>query len=120
MVASQDSHISEFTKTQIIDWSGVSPEKVWNVGCGVDPEYQPDGDSYGLPFSYFLSVSNRKRHKNEFRIVEAFARANLDPRIHLVFTGDSAPGCSLHKGPPTALTSRLHRRRPRSQIAIPL
>ena len=80
--------VSEFTKKQIIDWSGVSPEKVLNVGCAVDPEYQPDGDSYGLPFSYFLSVSNRKRHKNEFRIVEAFARANLDSRTHLVFTGE--------------------------------
>jgi len=82
--------VSEFTKKQIIDWSGVSPEKVLNVGCAVDPEYQPDGDSYGLPFSYFLSVSNRKRHKNEFRIVEAFARANLDSRTHLVFTGEPA------------------------------
>jgi glycosyltransferase involved in cell wall biosynthesis len=80
--------VSEFTKRQIIDWSGVSPEKVLNVGCAVDPEYQPYGDSYGLPFAYLLSVSNRKRHKNEFRIVEAFARADLNPRIHLVFTGE--------------------------------
>jgi glycosyltransferase involved in cell wall biosynthesis len=80
--------VSEFTRKQVIDWSGVSPEKVWNVGCGVDPTYQPGGDSYGLPFPYFLSVSNRKRHKNEFRMVEAFAKASLDPRIHLVFTGE--------------------------------
>ena len=84
--------VSEFTRKQIIDWSGVSPEKVSNVGCGVDPAYDPNGGSYGLPFPYFLSVTNRKRHKNEFRMVEAFAKASLDPRIHLVFTGDPAPG----------------------------
>jgi glycosyltransferase involved in cell wall biosynthesis len=80
--------VSEFTRKQIIEWSGVPQERVLNVGCGVDSTYQPKGDSYGLPFPYFLSVSNRRRHKNEFRIVEALANAGLDPRIHLVFTGE--------------------------------
>jgi glycosyltransferase involved in cell wall biosynthesis len=83
--------VSEFTRKQTIDWSGLSPEKVLNVGCGVDPTYHPKGDSYGLPFPYFLSVSNRRRHKNEFRLVEAFVMANLDPRIRLVFTGEPIP-----------------------------
>jgi glycosyltransferase involved in cell wall biosynthesis len=83
--------VSEFTRKQIIDWSGVSPEKVVNVGLGVDPSYQPEGDSYELPFPYFLSVSNRRRHKNEFRMVEAFANARLDPEVHLVLTGNPVP-----------------------------
>jgi glycosyltransferase involved in cell wall biosynthesis len=80
--------VSEFTRKQIIDWAGVSPEEVVNVGCGVDFAYQPEGETYGLPFPYLLSVSNRRPHKNEFRIVEAFAKASLDPRMHLVFTGE--------------------------------
>jgi len=80
--------VSEFTRRQIIDWSGVPAERVFNVGCGVDPPYQPRGDSYGTSFPYVLCVSNRKRHKNEFRIVEAFAKAGLDPQIHLVLTGE--------------------------------
>jgi glycosyltransferase involved in cell wall biosynthesis len=79
--------VSEFTRTQIIEWSGVPSEKVFNVGCGVDSAYHPGGESFGLPFSYLLCVSNRKRHKNEFRMVEAFARAGLACEIHLVFTG---------------------------------
>lgn len=83
--------VSEFTRQQIIDWSGVPEEKVVNVGCGVDPAYQPGGDSYGLPFAYLLSVSNRRPHKNEERLVEAFAKANLDSQVHLVFTGDETP-----------------------------
>src|SRR5271165_78475 len=80
--------VSEFTRGQIVDWSGAPAEKVFNVGCGVDPAYRPEGDSYGLPFPYLLCVSNRRPHKNELRVVEAFARAGLDPRIHLVFTGE--------------------------------
>ena len=82
--------VSEFTRTQIIDWSGEPPKKILNVGCGIDPAYEPKGDSFGLRFPYFLSVSNRRRHKNEFRVVEAFAKASLDPRMHLVFTGRPA------------------------------
>ncbi len=79
--------VSEFTRGQIIEWSGVSPQKVFNVGCGVDAAYQPEGDSCNLPFPYLLCVSNRKPHKNEFRTVEAFAKSAIDPRIRLVFTG---------------------------------
>lgn len=79
--------VSEFTRRQIVEWAGVSPEKVVNVSCGVDPAYHPGGDVYGLPFSYLLCVSNRKRHKNEFRAVEAFARAGISTHVQLVFTG---------------------------------
>jgi len=99
--------ISEFTRAQIVEWSGVPPEKVYNVSCGVDPTYRPEGDSYGLPFPYLLCVTNRKRHKNEFRVVEAFARSGLAAEIPLVFTGNSTPelaGCiERHR-----VTSRVH------------
>jgi glycosyltransferase involved in cell wall biosynthesis len=80
--------VSEFSRAQIIEWSGVPPEKVFNVGCGVDPAYHPGVDPYEFPFPYLLCVSNRKRHKNEFRVVEAFARAGVAVEIRLVFTGE--------------------------------
>ena len=80
--------VSEFTRRQIVEWSGVPPAKVFNVGCGIDPAYQPGEESYGLSFPYLLCVSNRKRHKNEFRVVEAFAKASLAEGIRLVFTGN--------------------------------
>jgi glycosyltransferase involved in cell wall biosynthesis len=80
--------VSEFTRMQIVDWSGVAPEKVFNVGCGVDPAYQPGNNSYGLLSPYLLCVSNRKRHKNEFRVLEAFARADLAAGVRLVFSGE--------------------------------
>ncbi len=79
--------VSEFTRQQIVDWAEVPEEKVCNVGCGVDEAHTPAGEVYGLPFSYLLCVSNRKKHKNEFRVVEAFAKAAVDKSLHLVFTG---------------------------------
>jgi glycosyltransferase involved in cell wall biosynthesis len=82
--------VSEFTRSQILDWSGVPPEKVINVSCGVEPSYRPEGNTYGFPFPYLLCVSNRKPHKNESRLVMAFANAKVGG-VHLVFTGDSSP-----------------------------
>lgn len=79
--------ISEFSRAQIIEWAKVPSSKVINVSCGVDPAYCAAGDKYGFEFPYLLCVSNRKRHKNEFRVLEAFARAAIDPEIHMVFTG---------------------------------
>jgi glycosyltransferase involved in cell wall biosynthesis len=80
--------VSEFTRKQILEWSGVSPERVCNVSCGVDPKYCAEGTVYQASFPYLLSVSNRKPHKNELRIVMAFAQSRLAPEIHLMFTGD--------------------------------
>lgn len=80
--------VSEFTRRRIVDWSGVRPEKVVNVGCGVSPEFHPEGAAFSLPFPYLLCVSNRKHHKNEFRTVKAFAQAHMDAEMRLVFTGN--------------------------------
>src|SRR6185312_6941522 len=86
--------VSEFTRMQIVEWAAVSPEKVVNVSCGVDSAYHPSGDVYGFPFPYLLCVSNRKPHKNEFRIVEAFARAGMSQQTHLVFSGKASSALS--------------------------
>lgn len=79
--------VSEFSKNRIIEWSGVSPDKVVNVGNGVDKNFNSSVEPYDLGSSYFLCVGNRKAHKNEGRVVEAFAHANIDQSIQLVFTG---------------------------------
>jgi glycosyltransferase involved in cell wall biosynthesis len=86
--ASKILTVSEFSRGRIIDWFGLSPEKVVNVRCGVAPEYYPEVAPYELPFPYLLCVSNRRLHKNEFRQVEAFAKSGLSEQIKLVFTGE--------------------------------
>jgi glycosyltransferase involved in cell wall biosynthesis len=98
--------VSEFTRRQIVEWSGVSPDKVFNVQNGVDAAYHPGGEASGLSFPYLLCVSNRKRHKNEFRVVEAFARAVIPPEIRLMFTGK----------PTAELVECMERHRMRSRV----
>ena len=81
--------ISEFSRNRIAAWSAVPINKIVNVGCGVDPVYHHDIEPYMPGYPYFLIVSNRKPHKNERRIVDAFAVARLPREMRLVFTGNS-------------------------------
>jgi glycosyltransferase involved in cell wall biosynthesis len=79
--------ISQFSMRRIVDWADVDPSRVNNVGCGVDACYHPDVPPYSPGYRYLLCVSNRKGHKNEPRVLEAFAKAAINPDIRLIFTG---------------------------------
>lgn len=79
--------VSGFSRSRIIEWSGVSEEKVVNVQCAVETEFHCGVAPYEFDFPYLLCVSNRKGHKNEFRVVESFAQAGIDKTLCLVFTG---------------------------------
>lgn len=81
--------VSEFSRNRIIDWSGVSPTKVINVGNGVSERFKPEGDKKDFGFEYILCVSNRKEHKNELRTIDAYKLANFDQSLKLVLTGKS-------------------------------
>ena len=79
--------VSEYSRQRIVAWAGIDPNRVVNVGNGVDERYRPDVTPYDPSFPYLLNVGNRKAHKNEARVLAAFAHANIDPAIHLIFTG---------------------------------
>ncbi|MBC3380904.1 glycosyltransferase family 4 protein [Serratia fonticola] len=82
--------VSEFSKGRIVKWSGVQPNKVVVVGNGVDQKFKPRTQNFSqsnLRESYFFCVSNRKSHKNEKKIIEAFIASNIDKKIKLVMTG---------------------------------
>lgn len=79
--------VSEFSKERIVAWSGVSPDKVVNIGNGVGEIFCPDVESAEFGYPYFLAVSNRKAHKNELRTLEAFCVADVDVEVRMVFTG---------------------------------
>lgn len=80
--------VSEFSRQRIINWAGLAPERVVNVGNGVDAAYHPGVQAYLPGYPYLLCVGNRKAHKNEARVVEAFARAEISRDIRLLFTGE--------------------------------
>jgi glycosyltransferase involved in cell wall biosynthesis len=79
--------VSEYSRQRIIDWSGVSPSKVVNVGNGVDHVFSPDGPRFESAAKYILCPGNRKPHKNEVRALRAFARATHERPMDLHFLG---------------------------------
>ena len=81
--------VSDFSRQRIIEWSGALPERVINVGNGVSDVFQnlAVGDEPPLASDYFFCVSNRKAHKNEVRLLEAFRQADIPEDVMLAITG---------------------------------
>lgn len=79
--------VSEFSRRRILDWAGIAAERVVNVGNGVDDAYNPQVAPQEFPARYLFCVGSRKAHKNEARLLAAFARARIDASILLVLTG---------------------------------
>lgn len=79
--------VSEFSKQKIVTWSGVDESKVIVTGNGVSNLYTPKESDSCENRKYYFCVSNRKSHKNEKRILQSFAEANIDKNICLVMTG---------------------------------
>lgn len=80
--------VSEFSKRRIVDWSGISSDKVKVIYNGVSEAFHPNVEAYEPGFPYIFVVGNRKLHKNEDRALRAFAKADIDLNIKLVFSGE--------------------------------
>jgi Glycosyltransferase len=80
--------VSDFSRSRISEWFNIDINKIITVGNGVDAAFSADFLLPKKADSYFLCVSNRKSHKNEHRLIRAFARSSIDPAIQLTFTGD--------------------------------
>ncbi|MBV6821023.1 glycosyltransferase family 4 protein [Rahnella sp. PD12R] len=82
--------VSNFSKKRICEWSGIESSKVIVVGNGVSDEFAHAKESEkNDQEEYILVVSNRKKHKNESRILSAFGKAAIPQSVKLVFTGNS-------------------------------
>lgn len=78
---------SEFSRQRILKWANVPERHVVNVGYGVGDNFNPGVSPYLPGYQYVLCVSNRKLHKNEARLIKAFANAKACSTFHLLFTG---------------------------------
>ena len=78
--------VSEYSRVELLKWTGLHEEKIVNVGNGIDRVFRPTGRRYDAGFRYVLYVGNFKPHKNVNRLLEAFARVD-DPELHLILTG---------------------------------
>lgn len=78
--------VSEYSRRQIVEWSGLPEERVVNVGNGVSEAFQPHGLRHEPGFPYVLYVGSFRPHKNLDRLFEAFRELNR-PDLHLVLVG---------------------------------
>jgi len=79
--------ISDFSKAEIIQWTGVKEEKVINVGVGVNEEFSPNGIKKEFELPYILYIGNNKPHKNLKRLIGAFGRSAIATNTLLLLSG---------------------------------
>jgi len=80
--------VSEFSRREILEWSGLPEERVTVVGNGVAAAFTPDGPRHDPGYPYFLFVGRREPHKNVPGLLAAFAASRARRYARLVFTGD--------------------------------
>lgn len=81
--------VSEYSRREIVEWAGVSEERVVVVGNGVSEAFTPGTPDRSLlpQRPYFLHVGRRATHKNIGRLLGAYAASGASARADLLFTG---------------------------------
>ena len=69
--------VSEYSRQEILSWSGIDAERVVAVHHGLDSSFSQNGMKLNLGRPYVLYVGNRRPYKNLSRLIEAFARSGL-------------------------------------------
>jgi glycosyltransferase involved in cell wall biosynthesis len=82
---------SEYSKEQIVEWSGVGPDQVVVIQGAAGEEFTPDGEIHEPGYPYVLYVGNHKPHKNLGRLVQALARLGRGHSLRLVLAGAVEP-----------------------------
>lgn len=83
--------VSEYSRSEILNWSNWPADRVQVVGNGIGAAFTPAGTRFQPGFPYVLHVGNHKPHKNIDRLLQAFAQCPIDPAIKLVFIARPDP-----------------------------
>ena len=79
--------VSDYSRRDIAEWSGVDPANIHVVGNGVSSVFVAGpGRAQREPF--FLHVGRRAGHKNIDGLLQAFARSGLAGDFTVLFTGE--------------------------------
>lgn len=78
--------VSEYSKNEILTWANIPDTKIIVVKNGISDLFSPHGKKHTPGYGYFLYVGNTKPHKNVPRLIQAFAKANIDQSIKLILT----------------------------------
>jgi glycosyltransferase involved in cell wall biosynthesis len=82
--------VSEFTRNEFLNWSGLSPETVFTVHNGVSEAFFVEHVGGDLAYPYVLYVGNHRAYKNLERLIRAYSETSLPASgVHLIITGDA-------------------------------
>lgn len=79
--------VSEYSRSQILTWSGLAPQQVVAIPLGIGAVFCEQGPAHQMGKSYILYVGNRRSNKNVPRMIQAFAKANIDPQMVMALSG---------------------------------
>ena len=79
--------VSDYSRRDVAEWSGVDPAAIHVVGNGVSPVFVP-GPGRAWREQFFLHVGRRAGHKNVDGLLRAFALSGLAGAFTVVFTGE--------------------------------
>jgi glycosyltransferase involved in cell wall biosynthesis len=82
---------SEYSRQEILEWSGLSSERVSVISLAVSDCFTEDGKVFRPGYPYILYVGNRRVYKNINRLIMAFSRGNVNPEIKLALSGAEDP-----------------------------
>jgi glycosyltransferase involved in cell wall biosynthesis len=78
---------SNYSRSTILEWTGVDAERVVVTGAAAGEGFTPIGETHRPGYPYLLYVGNRKPHKNLARLVSALARVEERAALRLVLSG---------------------------------
>ena len=85
---------SEYSRAQIVEWSGVDADRVVVIHGAAGEEFTPDGEIHDPGYPYILYVGNHKAHKNLARLVRALAQLRERHSLRLLLPGPVEPELS--------------------------
>ncbi len=83
--------VSEFSRDQIMEWSGCGPERIVVIRQGISKAFRAEGQCEPPAIPYFLFVGNDRPHKNLARIVCAFSASRCYADTEFIITGTVRP-----------------------------
>lgn len=88
--------VSDFTRSEFLNWSGMAESRVHTIYNGVSPEFFGTGRASPYDFPYVLYMGNRRKYKNVERLIGAFSISKLpSDGFRLVLSGDPDPELTL-------------------------
>lgn len=80
--------VSEFTRNELLEWSGCDPARVVTVLNAVGNEFTPEGQTIDKGWPYLFYPGNRRSYKNIKRMIEAFSKSRgPSNEVRLLLTG---------------------------------